>query len=45
MDRDNIMAIAGGMGLGMVEENEGKMVVIEGDWTWDGEHTVQCTVF
>ena len=36
------MVIAGGGGWGGVEEGRG-INVMDGDVTWGGEHTVQCT--
>ena len=43
MDTDNSSVITRGEGGGGVEEGEGSQMVMEGELTWGGEHTIQCT--
>ena len=42
-DTDNSLVMTRGRGVGQEEEGEGGQMVMEGDLTWGGEHTLQCT--
>ena len=37
------MVNSGGERVGEAEEAKGGQTVVEGDLTWSGEHTTQCT--
>lgn len=43
MDTDNRMLTTRGKGVGEVEQGEGGSMVMEGELTWGGEHTMPYT--